>query len=371
MHGPHSSLSASLTKHTVIIGSGVSGLSAAWALLQQGDRVTLIEHGSPSRESSWAGGGILSPLLPWQYTAPVTDLALAAMRAYGRWIAHLESNSGLDTEYLVCGMQIFNSADAQDEALDWCKRENFRVSVILSQEGESLWLPDIAQIRNPRLSAALRTAITSNAGTIKTHCSILGMESQSQRITQLATTHGTVCADRFVIATGAWAGLPLAGLEAVPNIRPIRGQMLLFRKAPGLLDRILYCRGLYLIPRQDGHILVGSTLENAGFNKSTDQETFRYLEEAAASLLPALRGNPPVQHWAGLRPGSPDNIPVIDRHPAWDNVYINAGHYRYGVTMAPAAAELLADLMEGKPPALDPTPYSWAAAQGRKWGDSL
>ncbi len=193
----------------------------------------------------------------------------------------------------------------------------------------------------------------------------------TQRISHVETSSGLLGADRIVVATGAWSGLPLAGLEAVPNIRPIRGQMLLFKLAPGRLNTILYRNGLYLIPRQDGHILVGSTLEDAGFDKSTDNETLRRLHAEAAALMPELRKAEPIHHWAGLRPGSPQNLPVIDRHPDWDNVYINVGHYRYGVTMAPAAAELLVDLMEGKTPALDPTPYSWASAQARQWGDQL
>jgi len=165
------------------------------------------------------------------------------------------------------------------------------------------------------------------------------------------------------------SGTGLAGLAAVPNIRPIRGQMLLFKLEPGVLDTILYRSGLYLIPRRDGHVLVGSTLEDAGFDKTTDAATCQRLHDEAASLLPALAGLQPVRHWAGLRPGSPDNVPVIDRHPDFDNVFVNAGHYRYGVTMAPASAELLAALMDGETPALDPAPYRWQAALERRWPD--
>jgi glycine oxidase len=138
-----------------------------------------------------------------------------------------------------------------------------------------------------------------------------------------------------------------------------------------MLDTLLYRSGLYLIPRRDGHVLVGSTLEDAGFDKTTDELTRQRLHAEAAELLPALRMLQPVRHWAGLRPGSPDNIPVIDRHPDFDNVFVNAGHYRYGVTLAPASAELLVDLMEGTSPALDPAPYRWQAALERRWGDAL
>jgi glycine oxidase len=112
---------------------------------------------------------------------------------------------------------------------------------------------------------------------------------------------------------------------------------------------------------------VGSTLEDAGFDKSTDAATGVRLHAEAAELLPALSDAQPVQHWAGLRPGSPDNIPIIDKHPDFDNVYVNTGHFRYGVTMAPASSELLADLIDGRTPALDPAPYRWQAAAERRW----
>jgi len=147
--------------------------------------------------------------------------------------------------------------------------------------------------------------------------------------------------------------------------------MLLFKQEPGMLNTILYRKGLYLIPRRDGHVLVGSTLEDAGFDKATDASTCQRLHVEAAELLPSLEGLQPIRHWAGLRPGSPDNLPVIDRHPDFDNVFVNVGHYRYGVTLAPASAELLTDVMEDTTPAVDPTPYRWEAARERRWTDAL
>jgi glycine oxidase len=194
---------------------------------------------------------------------------------------------------------------------------------------------------------------------------------EGKRVTAVQTPTETLPADTVVLATGAWSGLGLAGLAAAPNIRPVRGQMLLFKLEPGALDTIVYRNGLYLIPRRDGHLLVGSTLEDAGFDKSTDAATRQRLHAEAAELLPALGEIEPVRHWAGLRPGSPGNIPLIDRHPDFDNVFVNAGHYRYGVTLAPASAELLADLIEGKPPFLDAAPYRWQAALARSWTDAL
>jgi len=235
----------------------------------------------------------------------------------------------------------------------------------------SVWLPEVAQVRNPRLVAALHAAVIQLGGTIREHCPATGVLTQGERVTAVQTAVDIFPADTVVLATGAWSGLGLAGLAAAPQIRPIRGQMLLFKLAPGMLDTILYRNGLYLIPRRDGHLLAGSTLEDAGFDKSTDAATRQRLHAEAAGLLPVLAAMHPVQHWAGLRPGSPDNIPIIDRHPDFDNVFVNTGHYRYGVTMAPASAELLVDVMDNQTPALDPAPYRWQAALGRRWAKSL
>ena len=359
----------------IIIGAGVSGLSAALCLLQRGYRVALLDRGATGGESSWAGGGILSPLLPWEYAEPVSSLALHSMRSYADWVAEIEAISGRDAEFWRCGMLALD-VNSPDQALAWCAAHGMvakqgmpqTVSLPSSRSVQNMvWLPEVAQVRNPRLVASLRAAVVRLGGTIHEHCAATGVLRQGERVTAVQTSTATLPADKVVLATGAWSGLGLAGLAATPHIRPIRGQMLLFKLQPGMLDTILYRNGLYLIPRRDGHVLVGSTLEDVGFDKSTDEATRQRLHFEAAELLPALAAIQPVQHWAGLRPGSPDNIPIIDRHPDFDNVFVNTGHYRYGVTLAPASAELLVDLMEGKTPALDPAPYRWQAALERSW----
>jgi glycine oxidase len=355
-----------LTHNVLIIGTGVSGLSAALVLLQRGQRVTLLERGEVGAESSWAGGGIVSPLLPWDYAEPLSRLALRSMAAYVGWIADVEAQSGASVEFWRCGMRVHGVAEP-DAALVWCQAHGLAARREPAQSNDTLWLPDISQVRNPRLVAALREAVVGLGGVIHTHSAAASVSTQAGRMVAVHTSQGRFEADQFVVATGAWAGTALPNLPAAPHIRPIRGQMLLFKLEPGVLNTILYRKGLYLIPRRDGHVLVGSTLEDVGFDKSTDNATRLRLQATASELLPALADAQPVQHWAGLRPGSPDNLPIIDRHPDFENVFINAGHYRYGVTLAPASAELLVDLMEAKPPALDPQPYTWASALTRSW----
>jgi glycine oxidase len=372
----------SLTSHTLVVGGGVSGLSVALALLRRGQRVTVLERGLAGGESSWAGGGILSPLLPWDYAEPVSALALRSMAAYAGWVAEIEATSGLEAEFWRCGMLALEVA-APEQALAWCAAHGMAaerevpaglrtLSPALPRQGggcHSIWLPGVAQVRNPRLVAALRAAVVRLGGVVREQSPATGVLAEGGYVTAVRTAAESFAADSVVLATGAWSGLGLAGLAATPQIRPIRGQMLLFKLEPGVLGTILYRNGLYLIPRRDGHLLVGSTLEDAGFDKTPDAATRERLHSEAAELLPALATLQPLQHWAGLRPGSPDNIPVIDRHPDFANVFVNTGHYRYGVTMAPASAELLVDLMEGRAPALDAAAYRWQAALERRWAD--
>jgi glycine oxidase len=142
-------------------------------------------------------------------------------------------------------------------------------------------------------------------------------------------------------------------------IKPMRGQMLLFKAQVGTLATVIYQQGVYLIPRLDGHILVGSTVEDVGFDKSTDLVTRNQLADAAFAMLPALSNAEFIQHWSGLRPGSPDNIPTIARHPEIANLYINSGHFRYGVTMAPISADLIAEMILGQTPSMDMSAYRW------------
>ncbi|MCX8018513.1 MAG: FAD-dependent oxidoreductase, partial [Rhodocyclaceae bacterium] len=143
-----------------------------------------------------------------------------------------------------------------------------------------------------------------------------------------------------------------------PDIRPVRGQMLLFHAKLDQIRRIVLYRGRYVIPRRDGRVLFGSTLEQAGFDKQTTAEAKESLYQDAVALFPVLRRAPIEDHWSGLRPGSPSGIPYIGAYPGIDGLYFNAGHFRNGLTLGPASARLMADLVLGRPPLLDPAPYA-------------
>jgi glycine oxidase len=348
---------------SLILGGGINGLLSAFMLRQAGLEVRVLDQGATGMESSWAGAGILSLLLPWNYGPEVNALAQAGRRLWPEWAARLKAAGGIDPEYRPCGMAVLE-LDQREAALTWCGVHDEAVAGLppsLAHLGnqDSIWLPSVAQVRNPRLMQALRAAALRAGIAIHEHTPARRLLTDGARVTGVETPGGTFSADNVVVTAGAWSGGLLAEVGHAPEIAPVRGQILLFKASPGLLPCVLYRRGHYLVPRADGHILAGSTLEEVGFDKTTTNQARIELLDFAYSLLPALRRAKIVTQWAGLRPGSPGNLPTIDRHPELENLYVNSGHFRYGVTMAPAAGEVLLNRMLGTAARVDAAPYAW------------
>lgn len=325
----------------VIIGAGAVGCISALALAQRGWQVSLVDQGVVGGEASWAGGGILFPLLPWNYSEPVNQLALAGAARHPALCEELLESTGIDPEYQMCGMRVLPDFGGET-ALQWCRAHD----VATEMQKDELWLPQVAQVRNPRLMQALHARLQGLGVRIHEHTQLVPLATEGGRVTAWHDHSGKKFeADAFVLTAGAWSR-PLLGGHALPmDLKPMRGQMLLYRLPMGALPTIVYREDFYLIPRRDGHILAGSTVEDVGFDKSTTQEAATELAAKAHALLPQLKDAPVIRHWSGLRPGSPDSLPVIARHPHFDNLYLNTGHFRYGVTMAPASAEMLAELV--------------------------
>lgn len=332
-----------MQSRALIVGAGVVGCLSALALARRGWRVTVAERGAVGGEASWAGGGILFPLMPWDYAEPVNQLAFAGAAGYPALCAELLEATGIDPEYQACGMLAVQDP-ATAAHLTWCRAH----AVAAQLDGNALWLPAVAQLRNPRLVKALHARLLQLGVELHEHTELEPLAADGGRLAGWRSTAGQVFeADAYVVTSGAWSRHLLGQHASDIAIKPMRGQMLLYRLPPGTLPYILYHDDFYLIPRRDGHILAGSTVEDVGFDKSTTAEAFAALSAKAHELLPQLAEAPLLQHWSGLRPGSPDNLPTIGRHPQFDNLYLNAGHFRYGVTMAPASAERLCALLGG------------------------
>jgi glycine oxidase len=353
MNGVFNIKDAGLDSDFLIIGAGVVGLACAQALCQRGARVTIVERGLCGGESSWAGGGILSMLRPWDYSDEVARLALRGAARFPSWAEELHRSTGVDPEYEKSGMLVLPPFD-KAVADRWCASHRVRLS---ADANGGLLLPDVAQVRNPRLLHALRARVEALGGRIVERCAVGEIVASAGRVKKLETTCGEFTADGYIVTAGAWSREVLGPHALNLDIVPMRGQMLLFKFDAPPLAHIVLKESLYLIPRRDGHLLVGSTMENVGFDKSTTTEARDDLSRRAQAILPSLRGMPLVRHWAGLRPGSPGNIPAIGRHPQLDNLYINSGHFRYGVTMASASAEIMLNEIEGAAQPFDVTPY--------------
>jgi glycine oxidase len=319
-----------------IIGAGVVGCLTALAFAKKDWKVTLVDRGVLGGEASWAGGGILFPLLPWHYKDEVNALAFAGAACYPDLCAELFDATGIDPEYSECGMRIFPEFDNQ--GMVWCEAHGVEVTA----QGETLLLPKVAQVRNPRLLAALKTRLLSLGVSLYEHTELLPLGSVKERIQEWQSRDGKrFISDIYVVTAGAWSALLLKSFTTTIPIKPMRGQMLLYKLESPAFSEILYREDFYLVPRRDGHVLAGSTVEDVGFDKSTTAETRASLARKAADLVPVLKAAPLIRHWSGLRPGSPDNIPLIRLHPEFENLYLNTGHFRYGVTMAPESAERL------------------------------
>ena len=189
------------------------------------------------------------------------------------------------------------------------------------------------------------------------HTPVKGLLLGEHGVHGLMTEQGEFKAERVVIAGGAWSALLLETIGVTLPVRPVRGQMILYRAAPKVVQRIVLSQDRYVVPRRDGRILVGSTLEETGFDKSTTRSAMLELEAEARRLIPALTDYTIEHHWAGLRPGSPHGIPYIMQHPQIEGLFINTGHFRNGVVLGPASARLLADILLGRQPIVDPAPY--------------
>lgn len=367
----------------VIVGGGLIGLLTARELVREGLEVTLLEKGNVARESSWAGGGILSPLYPWRYPASVSRLVAWSQQTYPQLCEELKESTGVDSEWVQSGLLILNVNDlpSLQQAQQWAQEYGVRLEHreaspvqyepgLCSNSNECILMPEVAQVRNPRFAQAVTCSLQKSGVHIVEHTEVTGLLSANGRIGGVQTATQKYAANTVVIAGGAWSANLLQNLNVKIDVQPVRGQMLLFQAQPGALKHIVLeeesGQTRYLIPRKDGRILAGSTLEYTGFDKSTTPVALEELQKFAMNLLPALAEVEVEKHWAGLRPGTLQGIPYIGQHPEMEGLFINTGHFRNGVVMGPASARLLTDIMLNREPLgieseIDLAPYAIAS----------
>ncbi len=356
------------TSDITIIGGGINGLLTAKELMQAGCNVSILDKSQVGQEASWAGGGILLPLYPWRQAQAITDLVTSSLKQYPYLSRELLQQTGIDPEWHECGLLISKNPDI-DDAVNWCTRNQILCQPanstffepLQTQPLNPLWLPHIAQARNPRLLKSLKEFLLNSGVRIFENEDITRVKLEKGRISSIDTRHLSFKTNHLIIAAGAWSGdilqQYLPTLQSSIRIKPVKGQMLLFDANPTILRHMILDGDQYLIPRRDGKILAGSSVEQVGFDKTPTPDTKNRLYQFAIELLPSLKSFPVSQHWAGLRPESRKGIPYISLHPEIHNLSINAGHFRNGLTMAPASAKLLTDLILNRSPSLNPAPY--------------
>lgn len=360
--------------HVAIIGAGISGLLTALELLEQGCSVRIFDQQKAGQAASWAGGGILSPMYPWRYPNAVNTLAKHGKVLYEQWNEKLKPMTGIDFEIHETGLLIFDQNDFE-VGLNYKNRHQdpmqhaeylnqnqlFKLnSKISNRFQDALYFPKLANVRNPRLLKSIIQYLKQHPQ-VQFHEQswVEKFEINQQRICALKLQDGrSYQADQFVITTGAWSQHWAEQLKLQIPVKPVQGQMLLFKTPEKWLPTMCMNQVMYLIPRQDGHIVCGSSMNEIGFDHRPNVQTLQDIYKASLEMVPELADFPIVQQWAGLRPSSPTGIPYIGVMPHLDNLWANFGHYRNGLCMGPASAQLLRQLMLKQETLTDAEPYS-------------
>jgi len=212
-------------------------------------------------------------------------------------------------------------------------------------------------VRNPRHLRALATAATKRGATLRPGLEVQGFSTSVDKIDAVITSAGPVPCGRVVLCAGAWSGALLNGLGVSSPTPPLRGQIVLLKSGQPILKRIVEHGDCYLVPREDGHVLIGSTEEDAGFDSRTTPMGVRGLIDEAFRLCPALASAQVEKAWAGLRPGSIDSRPYLGPLPGYRNAFVATGHKRAGLQLSPATAEVMTDLILDRPPRVDLTSF--------------
>jgi glycine oxidase len=367
-----------------IIGGGVVGLSIARELAGRGLAVRVLTRDPARGTTSWAAAGIFPPAPERPNAPPGEALTAWSDRLHWQWAAELLAETGIDTGLAKCGGLHVAAAGPALAALDraaedWrainarCERlvgaavaalePTLAGAVASGAIATGLLLPDETQIRPPRHLEALARSCAARGVALVPNAVVHGIRREGRRIDRLAATidgrEESVRAGSYVLAAGAWSEGLAADLGLRIATTPIRGQIMLLRQPAATLGRVLN-RGLdYLVPRPDGRLLVGSTLEDAGFDAATTPAAIDRLQGVARELLgEAAAGLPVEATWAGLRPGSADGLPTIGRIPGLDDAFVAAGHFRAGWHQSPGTAVIVADLVTGRRPPLDPAAFA-------------
>ncbi|MEZ6056001.1 MAG: glycine oxidase ThiO [Planctomycetaceae bacterium] len=355
-------------RDVVVVGGGVIGLSIARKLAISGRRVTLLDRQDLGREASWAGAGILPPGFPGDSNHPLTSWTSQTHAMWPSLSATLFEETGIDNGFRSCGglelspaacsvteltEQVRIPRSLVEEMSEW-KSVGVRVEPLTRDEmlthvnglsenqSTGYRLPDLCQVRNPHHLRAMIASCQRYGVDLRPHSPVESMEIEGSRVTGVRVGMETLRADQFVVAAGAWSSQLLGSLVPQVQVVPVRGQILLLKLPSRPFSSVIECGARYLVPRDDGLVLVGATEEWVGFDARTTPAGVEGLLQFAMELVPSLKEAEFVRSWAGLRPHAPGACPTIGAVSEYRNLHIATGHFRAGLHLSPITAQMIA-----------------------------
>ena len=334
----------------IIIGAGIIGVSLGIALRKRGLRVLVVERGEPGREASYAAAGMLADCT--LETPPALEpLATASARMYPEFVHELEDESGMRLDLRSEGTILFPPIGQTHERPGFPAADSLPAPLaemepgLAARERPAVYLKERSIDPRALMAAALKAARHRGVDT-SSGDSVTAVDLADARVVGVRTTKTSFLAPLVVNCAGAWAGQFRPG--RVPT-RPVKGQMLaVVIPRRDLLRHVVRSPEVYLVPRSDGRIVIGSTLEDAGYDKRTNPDTIHRLYRAALALVPELREARILEDWAGLRPGTPDGLPILGA-TATPGYYVATGHFRDGILLTPVTARAISQLVcDGK-----------------------
>ena len=351
----------------IIVGAGLIGSSIALELAEAGLRVGVFDRQEPGREASWASAGILSPAPENSAMIPLAPLGQASMRLYPEFIERVEEVSGMVTGYRAKGtLNAIDSAQAREQlstvvalhrglglaAEPLSAAEARELEPALSEEIEAGVLrPDEASVDNRALTKAVQEAARRRGAEIVRDKNVEGVRVEAGRCVGVNAAGEEISAGQTIIAAGCFSG-KIAGVSKYAPVHPAKGQMISLRCGGVKVERVLWSDEIYLVPRNDGRILAGATVEYVGFDKNVTAGGVQKLVTAAIALVPGLAGAQIEETWAGLRPDTPDHLPILGPGET-EGLLFATGHFRSGVLLTPVTARLIREWVMNKSVAAD------------------
>jgi glycine oxidase len=351
-------MKAGVPPDVIVVGGGVIGCSIAYYLAGEGVRVTVLERGEIGGEASCAAAGMLAPLAETSEGGAFRDLGVASLRMFDELAPQLREESGVDIEYLKSGILRVPLHEQEAERLrslrrsrpplglelHWLERDELRTlePAVSAAALGALYSPEEHQVNADRLVRAFSRAAEKRGAILRRDARVIALQANRRRITGVRTAMGTLGTGHVVLAAGAWSGRLAATLDISLPVFPVRGQMMALPASRSTLKHVLWGEDGYLVPKANGLVFAGATVERVGFRKNTTVSGLRGLKRISASLAPCLCEIQPADAWAGLRPGSADGLPVLGPVPRWEGLTIAAGHFRNGVLLSPITGRLIA-----------------------------